>query len=44
MQEPAVTLYENCVFPVNDFPVFLITKCFMMDVKGFLDSPLLAIH
>ena len=25
------------VFPVNEFPVFLITKCFMLDVKGFLD-------
>ena len=32
------------VFPGNDFPVFLITKCFMLDVKGFLDSPLYAIH
>ena len=32
------------VFPVNDFSVFLITKCFILDVKGFLDSPLHAIH
>ena len=32
------------MFPVNDFPVFLITKCFMLGVKGFLDSPLHAIH
>ena len=32
------------MFPVNDFPVFLITKCFMLDVKRFLDSPLHAIH
>ena len=31
------------VFPVNDFLVFLITKCFMLDGKGFLDSPLHAI-
>ena len=31
------------LFPGNDFPV-LITKCFMLDVKGFLDSPLHAIH
>ena len=28
---------------VNDFPVFLITKSFMLDVKRFLDSPLHAI-
>ena len=32
------------MFPVNDFPVILITKCFMLDVKRFLDSPLHAIH
>ena len=32
------------MFPVNGFLVFLITKCFMLDVKGFLDSPLDAIH
>ena len=31
------------VFPVNDFPVFLITKCFMLDVKGFLVFSLHAI-
>ena len=31
------------IFPVNDFPVFLITKQFMWDLKGFLDSPLHAI-
>ena len=23
------------MFPVNDFPVFIITKFFMLDVKGF---------
>ena len=28
---------------VNGFPVFLITKSFMLDVKRFLDSPLHAI-
>ena len=27
-----------------DFPVFLIRKCFMLDVKGFLDSSLQGIH
>ena len=32
------------VFPGNDFPVFLITKCFILDVKEFLDSPLHLIH
>ena len=32
------------VFPVKNFPVFLITKCFMLDVKGFLDPRLHAIH
>ena len=32
------------MFPTNDFPVYLITKCFMLVVKGFLDSPLYAIH
>ena len=32
------------MFPLNDFSVFLITKCFMLNVKGFLDSPLDAIH
>ena len=32
------------VLPGNDLPVFLITKCFMLVVKGFLDSPLHAIH
>ena len=32
------------VFPVNDFPVFLITRCFILDVKVFLDSLLQAIH
>ena len=32
------------VFPGNDFPVFLITKCFILDVKEFLDSPLRLIH
>ena len=31
------------VFPVNDFPVFLITKCFMLDGRGFLDLPVHAI-
>ena len=28
---------------MNDFPVFLNTNCFMLDLKGFLDSPLHAI-
>ena len=32
------------VFPVNDFKVFLITRCFILDVKVFLDSLLQAIH
>ena len=32
------------VFSANDFPVFLIKKCFILDAKGFLDSPLHAIH
>ena len=32
------------VIPVNDFPVFLITKCFILDLEGFLDSPLHVIH
>ena len=32
------------VFPGNDFQVFLNKKCFMLNVKGFLDSPLQAIH
>ena len=32
------------VFPVNDFPVFLIPKRFMMDVKRFLGSRLHAAH
>ena len=32
------------VFPINNFPVFLTTKCFNLDVKGFSDSPLPAIH
>ena len=34
----------STVFLVNDFSIFLITKCFILDVKGFLDSPLYAIH
>ena len=29
---------------INDFSVFLITKCFMLDVEGFLESPLHAFH
>ena len=32
------------MFPVNDFPVFLMTKYFMFGVKRFLDSSLQAIH
>ena len=32
------------VFSANDFPIFLIKKCFILDAKGFLDSPLPAIH
>ena len=32
------------IFPVNDFPVLLITDCYMLDVKGCLDSPLHAIR
>ena len=32
------------MFPINDFPVLLIIKCFMLDVKGFLDLPLHTIH
>ena len=31
-------------FPANGFPVFLIKKPFILDAKGFLDSPLHAIH
>ena len=32
------------VFPVNDIPVYLITRFFILDVKGLLDSPLDTIH
>ena len=31
-------------FLVNEFLVILTTKCFMLNVKGFLDSPMHAIH
>ena len=33
---------HQCTF--KDFSIFLITKCFMLDVQGFLDSLLDAIH
>ena len=42
IEEPVWKLLT--VFPVSDFPVLLITKYFMLDVKRFMDAPLHTIY